>query len=139
MKHTVSKELFEIIMNVNLSHRFNLDSSLESGKDRNIDVFFYWEDNANYFHQDSKSILINDLFFKCKDWALKYGYCITSNNFIAEIKPVEEGIHMSKLLYYVDVVDDIENWDLKAYSVAQNEQQAVFDACQWILENKGKL
>lgn len=80
---------------------------------------------------------IDSFFFMCKDWALEQSSYITSNNFIAEVRPIENGMQLSKLLYYVDIVDDIENWDLTAHSVAQNEQQSVFDACQWILDTKG--
>lgn len=80
---------------------------------------------------------VDSFFFMCKDWVILQNYYITSNNFIAEVRPIENEIQLSKLLYYVDVVNDIENWDLATHSVAQNEQQAVFDACQYILDTKG--
>lgn len=119
--YKISKELFETVMNVDLSHRFNLDNSLESSKECSMDVFFYWERNANYFHQDSKTILVNDFFFMCKDWALKQNISMYS--------------YLHKLNGGVEIVPKkkcnlLDNKKFKA----DTEQQAVFDACQWILD-----
>lgn len=122
--YTISTQLAKAIFNI--GDFFYKDSPIESVQIEN-NIITYTVGKSSF---DKPA---DSFFFMCKEWALKQNYYITSNSFIAEIKPIEEGIQMSKLLYYVDVVDDIENWDLKAYSVAQNEQQAVFDACQWIL------
>ena len=122
MSYNISKELFETVMNVDLSHRFNLDNSLESGKERSMDVFFYWERNANYFHQDSKTILVNDFFFMCKDWALKQN--ISMYSYIHELNGAAEIFPKKKSL----------TCPYNKKFKADTEQQAVFDACQWILD-----
>ena len=82
---------------------------------------FHIDNNIiSYVENDTwKDISINDFFFKCKEWA--YKQC-------NEIISYTEGCEI-----YQTQLDEIVK---EFYS--DSEQQAVFDACQWILENKEK-
>lgn len=126
--YTISTQLAKAVFDI--GDFFYKDSPTESVKIEN-GIITYTVGKSSFDKP------IDSFFFMCKDWTLKQNCYITSNNFRAEIRPIENEIQLSKLLYYVDVVNDIENWDLTTHSVAQNEQQAVFDACQWILDTKG--
>lgn len=126
--YTISRQLAKAVFNI--GDFFYKDNPTESVQIEN-GVITYTVGKSSFDKP------IDSFFFSCKDWALEQNLYITSNNFIAEVRPIENGMQLSKLLYYVDIVDDIENWDLTAHSVAQNEQQSVFDACQWILDTKG--
>lgn len=66
----------------------------------------------------------NDFFFACKKWALEQGYSCLSGKDRHLVKDERYvcSIGSSKVL--------IEDF------FADTEQQAVFDACEWILENK---
>lgn len=126
--YTISTQLAKAVFNI--GDFFYRDNPTESVKIEN-GIITYTVDKSSFGRP------IDSFFFMCKNWAILQNYYITSNNFIAEVRPIENGMQLSKLLYYIDIVDDIENWDLTSYSVAQNEQQSIFDACQWILDNKG--
>ena len=78
-------------------------------------------DNISYFN-----INIYELAHKCKEWASEQGYILLSKPRTNSSKATccfdINGRH--------DYEDDFHN-DFRADS----EQQAVFDACQWILDN----
>ena len=71
--------------------------------------------------------------FKCKDWALKQGYYITSDLIEVNIHPIEYGAVKMKSILCIDIVDNTNEWELNEHHLASSEQQAVFDACEWIL------
>lgn len=107
----VSKELFEAVMNIKIN-------KLE------IDDFNYIWININSTDL-SRFDSINNFFFKCKDWAIEQKYYIWSF----------EGKDGSGYATPEEIsISDNMNFQLNADS----EQQAVFDTCQWILDNKGK-
>ena len=64
---------------------------------------------------------------KCKEWASTKGYILFSKTRLSS----------SLASCYFDVMGfhDYED-DFKNDFRAESEQQAVFDACQWILDNK---
>lgn len=76
-------------------------------------IFFEMEDG----YSPNYGIPTDTFFFHCKEWAKTQGYVIWS---------------------YLDQAN-IFNFDgIKINSFISKEQQAVFDACQWILDNKAK-
>lgn len=75
-------------------------------------------------------IPLDTFFFKCKDWAFEQAYQLEScktNKLLEDNK--FESIYMCGGFYQYSVIQNF---------YASSEQQAVFDACQWILNNKDK-
>lgn len=66
---------------------------------------------------DLEYISTNDFFFKCKEWLIGRGYDNWS------------GYHENE--YFCFIIT-------KGAFISTSEQQAVFDACQWILNNKDR-
>lgn len=82
-----------------------------------------WSEEIQY---DNSSINIYELSHKCKEWIRKQGYALT-------VTHVEyQGIVYAELVDYSSdipkIIDDIFK--------ADTEPEAIFKACQWILENK---
>ena len=120
MSYNISKELFEAVMNVKLTTDlsiapyYNEVNGCEEEDLILINYNFIW-------------IPLDTFFFKCKEWAYKSGYVIDSRTSSAG----------SSFIYERDY-----HWNIPAEVkkiVSSSEQQAVFDACQWIMDNKGKL
>ena len=116
MKYNISKELFESAMNINVFYHndFELDD--------NRGGIYYERDNVTNF------IHYNDFFFRCKEWALGQGYYLASNMYIGG----------GCCDYFTDASPDCNECGNTTSELIHrsSEQQAVFDACQWILENK---
>ena len=109
MPYNISKELFEAVMGFSVESVY-LDNSY-------VDDFaspeFVWSNNG----EQIAGISVDTFFFKCKEWAYPYGYTILSST--DECSLIDrEGIGLVFEQHYV------------------HEAQAVFNACQWILENK---
>lgn len=110
----ISKELFEIIYNVKIS-------KLE------VDEFSYIWVNIDSEHL-SRFDSINNFFFKCKDWAYNKGYYLASNRY-------SDGACCQ--YFTEDSRECDECGEVKTITIhADSEQQAVFNVCQCILENK---
>ena len=62
---------------------------------------------------------IDTFFFKCKEWALEQGYEIFTSGIKCSVYKISKGW----------IIDQLES---------TSEQQAAFDACQWILNNKDR-
>lgn len=111
-KYNISRELINAVLN-------------EDIKD------IYFAPNGRFFEtwneERDDRVNTNDFFFMCKEWASRKGYILFSktrlNSSLASCYFDVMGLH--------DYEDDFKN-DFRA----ESEQQAVFDACQWILENK---
>lgn len=71
-----------------------------------------------------KDINIYELAHKCKEWALKRGYIIKS------FSSADKGYGIIEILIGKDEVIDLK--------MADTETEAIFKACQWILDNKGQ-
>ena len=63
-------------------------------------------------------ISFNDFYFMCKEWAYSQGYIIYSSTKSCSMFKKEAQLYCSN--------ENIQ------------EQQKIFDACQWILDNKEK-
>ena len=115
MSYNISKELFENVMNIKINKL-------------QVDEFNYiWINiDSTYF---SRFDSINNFFFLCKEWVNKNGYRLLSRP-ISDLIVYEESYHCD--VHKLNVM-----WDDKYESFGgKSEQQAVFDACEWIL-NKG--
>ena len=106
----VSKELFEAVMNIKIN-KLEIDD---------FDYIWINIDRTDLSRVDS----INNFFFKCKKWAIEQKYYIRSF----------EGKDGSG---YATPEEISISGDMNFQLNADSEQQAVFDACQWILDNKG--
>lgn len=123
MQYNISKELFETIMNEKIIEYRGVFGPYISGTYNNYvnlgcGIAVVSTDGGIV------SCSVNDFFFKCKKYALKQN--ISMYSYIHELNGGVEIVPKKKC-----------NWlDNKKFK-AESEQQAVFDACQWILENKG--
>lgn len=109
MSYKISKELFEAVMKCKINN-YGFGTS-------NIGIRVVTE------MFDEILITYNDFFFKCKEWAYNQNkqYYIESG--------------YTKYDSYAKVwFDGGRNKEFKS----NTEQQSVFDACQWILDNKDK-
>lgn len=111
MNYKISKELFEDVMEYKCEF---IDIRT------NIIVAFSKNSALDMIHIDS-------FFFKCKEWAFKNGYELLSSSKF-------KGKQLDGLCQiYLNAV--VMN-RFKQLIISDSEQQAVFDAAQWILENK---
>lgn len=109
MSYKISKELFEAVMNVETINGITLVPKLKE---------YDYVDGISYTLKSGGGFISYDtFFFKCKKWAKTQGYVIWS---------------------YLDQANTFNFDGIKINSFISKEQQAVFDACQWILDNKDK-
>ena len=126
----ISKELLSEVLGVVLQTSTDFETSYSSVWD-NLEICLHGT-NLSYIKASStkgknpikRYINIHELASKCKRWALKEKLYILASfqlntKAICEIQPFE----------------DVEN-RIKCY--AKTEHEAIFKACQWILENKDK-
>lgn len=112
MSYKISKELFEAVMDVK-KECYLQDIELI---DENKIIYSYLVDEQ-FQEPRYDEELINDFFFKCKEWAYNKGYIIKT-----------------------DIAGEWELYNFKNGGIfdtqnSSSEQQAVFNACQWILNN----
>jgi len=73
---------------------------------------------------------IHELAHKCKEWARGKDYSITSGN------RNDGTLRYDVLCVHKDT--DIEEWDDFFSDMFDTEPEAIFKACEWILEQKAK-
>lgn len=119
MSYNISKELFEAVMDekvtteISISPYYNEINGCEENDLILINYNFVW-------------IPLNTFFFKCKEWAFEQAYQLEScktNKLLEDNK--FESIYMCGGFYQYSVIQNF---------YASSEQQAVFDACQWIMD-----
>ena len=115
MNYKINKELFEAVCSDKIFNYINTSDRI---------IFEFGHNN----HQTYMSI--NDFFFKCKEWALEQGYELSSGYRVYGIQ--YEG-NKSENKLYCDC-RYIENGIQVIRFKANSEQQAVFDACMYILD-----
>lgn len=89
----------------------------------------YIEDNLLYFCILNKGINIYELAHKCKEWALReYKYSIQTVNILDE----------EEVYWPVGVIRYTEEAEYRMFHSTDNatEIEAIFAACEWILENE---
>ena len=105
MKYDVSKELFEAVRK-DINGVISIDCS---GQEIENHFRVNYKNNFGLFHYD-------EFFVKCKKWALEQGYLLDSN---------------------FEGVCEVYNYNIRKIEkpkLADSEQQSVFDACMYILE-----
>lgn len=119
----ISKELLNKVLNIEIV-------SYEM-KQKNILAYEYNKVSKNQWSGKTfcnRSINIYELAHKCKEWALSKGYIInsgatTSNDWSSTIyKVIKENPYIKELSH---------TWE-------QSEPEAIFRACQWILDKDSK-
>lgn len=126
MTYKISKELFEAVMGeydyFGTKYKKNLDCIIDNS------ILYYVPYSGNY------EILINDFFFKCKEYAFKNGYLVTTSQ-------CKDGTYICYLNLKITLDLSGLNKGGKVHSYSglirsDSELQAVFDACQWLLDKK---
>ena len=112
----ISKELLSEVLGVKISSKYGV-----IGKDVKDNRFYYLLEGYKHIHSDAQEINIHELAYKCKEWAWEQGYVINS--------------HYAKDDCYARANNMVE---FSIESKEKTEPEAVFKACQWILENKDK-
>ena len=113
----ISKELLSVVL--------GLHCGIKSIKNSEV---IYWFDCIGEIREHS--INIYELAHKCKEYALKQGYYFSIYSFNFDSNTEQE--HRIRLLIGNDVVyfgDD---------SSMETEVEAIFKACQWILDKDSK-
>lgn len=129
----ISKELLSEVINIKIEDIVDLKMF---GKDLK-----YYEkcllksccDGRLSNHKDSicKSINIYELAHKCKEWALSKQYSLYSG-YDKLINKYGVYINLSLL---GDDEATIGGWDTEIYFIVDTEVEAIFKACQWLLDN----
>ena len=129
MKCNISKELFKEIMNMEYINKF-WSKHYEQVEINGDDIIYeeeytsrtYGGYGAISYRTDTfnRRISIGTFCFKCKEWAFEKGYDIYSDT------------------HGADVCNVGSNYSIAPFHHSGSEQQACFDACQWILDNKDK-
>lgn len=125
MKYNISKELFEIIINKKIIEYNGVFGKYISAKyDNTVDLSTGIKVVARDGGVISESI--NDFYFKCKEWAYNHGIILSSET-------CDIGICC------ISTIED-QGYLANQYEIeSTSEQQAVFDACQWIIDNRNNL
>lgn len=119
----MSKELFEQVMDIKLGNIYNKEQELIA-TDK---AAMYTDISKEYRIGDSIDIInIHVLAHKCKEWAYKQGYVILSGHSAYGI-----GVFFCSCKGWLS-----ENYDKRIEINHNTEPEAIFKACQWILENK---
>lgn len=121
MNNIISKELLEEVLDkkLHLEHLWELNKNNE---------FLYYEGENG----DGKHINIYELAYKCKEWALQQKpYYEIESRIVANNTG---GYDSLPVAYACVIFDDMPLREIKA----PTEPEAIFKACQWILENKDK-
>ena len=112
MSYNISKELFEAVMKCKINN-YGFGTS-------NIGIRVVTE------MFDEILITYNDFFFKCKEWALEQGYIL------------ESSFKDTSICVVYRIINDGWSKTKETSFSRSSEQQAVFDACMYILNNKDR-
>ena len=94
------------------------------------------DDEIAYWFQDRVfCINIYELAHKCKEWAYAKGYSISSAYGFGDDEMSFSYASLDKIGVGLDT-GSIENIDVFHSMATRDEPEAIFKACQWILDNK---
>lgn len=126
MSNIVSKELFIEVLKKELStiDLLNGISTINMGINNTIQMSYY-ETHLKCMC-GLYEINIYELAFKCKEWAAKQYYSVNS------------GWSMTHWggTYHVEVIREANKIKVLFSQSQDSEPEAIFKACQWILDNK---
>lgn len=117
-KEMISKELLSEVLNDNISEIDSINNTVQYrvfGKDYKLKSNTR---NMNLY----ETISIHELAHKCKEWALSYGYEISSR--------LDKQAIATSIVWLGFAEQTTQN--------ATNEPEVVFKACQFILDNKDR-
>jgi len=118
MEDIISKELISTVLEKDIRYVYGKDA-IEIGDyiiDHNTEIAFAYLFRNKEFED---YINIHELAHKCKEWAeINYGYILCS--------------------YQCGSVGNCQIMKLDKFFSAPTEEEAIFKACQWILENKDR-
>lgn len=131
MIYNISKELFEAVMDekvtteISISLYYNEINGCEENDLILINYNFVW-------------IPLNTFFFKCKEWAFNNRYLIHTSWILSE-KNYGKIVLEVKHFYRAELDRKArERFGYHHKEYFDTEQQACFDACQYILDKKDK-
>lgn len=107
----ISKELLSEVLGYKISKAYIEDTQSV----KYLNVFLDGDDTGIY-----DSINIHELAHKCKEWAYKQGFLLNSDS-------LGYCLHGC---YEEDIIKVDQEWK------SDTEPEAIFKACEWILENK---
>ena len=131
----ISKELLSEVLELNivcvsnflrkdnmLEYQFLSSRNKEYGLNNAVDEIIY----------PPRQINIYELAHECKQWAVSKGYSLYSGY----DKLINKyGVYVNLLLLGDDELT-IGGWDTEIYFIANTETEAIFKACEYIMENK---
>ena len=127
----ISKELLSEVLVVELEKTQNILNPIPVGKEKGSDVLFYWIKGQTLFH-GCESINIHELAYKCKEWAWNNGgYVIDIHYTWLGFGTVVISITKNRIPVHI-ILEEKSGFEFPL------EPKYVFQACQWILENKDK-
>lgn len=117
---TVSKRLVEAVLEKELflEHLWGIDKN---------SLLYYTEENGG-----GEYINVHELSYLCKVWAYENGFTINSSVYAAS--SLKNGKRTYRIFGVVNMIKDYECSFEKIF--ANSEPEAIFKACQWILDNK---
>ena len=116
MSEIISKELLNVVLNQDIKDIYGVGAN-PNFEDNIITYSIKGNGDLEYFN-------IHELAFKCKEWANRKGNC----GLIVKYAPCVTYV------YFQFLIGDFSPNPIKA----DTEPEAIFKACQWILDNKGK-
>lgn len=129
--YNISKELFEAVMNKNY-----VITMIDLSKNNSY-IYYYHNVDTDYKAKQEK-ISVNDFFFACKEWVLEQkNLTILSGTYLNTVKGfLQNKQYVGYAVIQQYLIDEYKtgNYYLKTkYKVkSYSEQQAVFDACEYI-------
>ena len=125
MEAIISKELLSEV----LDKKVVVDdiSNIELKENTITFIEDYWDEDEGSGFYRNHTINIYELAHKCKEWALSKGYILMSKPRTSSSFATCEFCKNGKCDYEDDLWNDFR---------ADTEPEAIFKACQWILNNK---
>jgi hypothetical protein len=125
----ISKELLSEVLDIRKNCEYVHEEAEVDGLNECVVIGWYGED---YF-----DVNIHELAHKCKEWALDNQFIITTHPCLTEEKWRNTSVRL--LHFYSSGMDRIIEQSQKDKRFeADTEVEAIFKACQWILDNKDK-
>ena len=123
----INKELLSKVLDNEVPYQVKVHKIII--KNNSLNYFYNSKDSVGGLFEANEYINIYELAHKCKEWALSKGYVLFSkirlNSSLASCYFDAMGKH--------DYEDDYHN-DFRA----ETESEAIFRACQWILDKDSK-
>ena len=116
----ISKELLSEVLNLNMWKTDSLNISIDENKVYCNGIFL----GDLGYQQSSDVINIYELAHKCKEWAYKQGYSLKSE-------------YAEQSSYCGIYLKDDFSYEIDG-SIMRTEPEAIFNACQWILDKRSK-